>query len=148
MDQVKDAVKIMASVKFQAFAKSYVTVDKWSNPKPLGHGLEILPRTDLSKARVGDMVEVDVLFYGKPVNSTAKAINYITAHSSVFGQGEGFSLYSVLMNGKAQFRVQSRGQWVINVNIKEDVSKDGPLKELYGKANQVYHGASLTFSVK
>jgi uncharacterized GH25 family protein len=52
------------------------------------------------------------------------------------------------MKGKAQFRVQSSGQWMITVNHKEDVTEDGNLKDLYGKTDQVYHGASLTFNVK
>lgn len=147
-DQVKDVAKVLMAVKYQAYAKSFITVGQWANPKPLGHGLEIIPRTDLSKVKVGDLVEVDVLFYGKPVTSNAKSVNYITAHSSGFGQGDKFSLFSYLMNGKAQFRVQSSGQWMISVNTKDDVTEDGPLKDLHGKADQVYHGASLTFNVK
>jgi uncharacterized GH25 family protein len=98
------------AVKYQAFAKSYLTVGKWTNPKPLGHGLEIIPRTDLSNLHVGDLVEVDVLFYGKPLNATAKSVEYITAHSSSFGQSDGFRLMSFIINGKAKFRVQSAGQ--------------------------------------
>ncbi len=45
-DELDDIEKVLMSVKYQAFAKSYVTVGKWTNPKPLGHGLEIVPRTD------------------------------------------------------------------------------------------------------
>ncbi|KIX14117.1 DUF4198 domain-containing protein [Dethiosulfatarculus sandiegensis] len=148
MDKVKDASKILMAVKYEAFAKSYVTLGKWTNPKPLGHGLEIIPKTDLSNVRVGDLVEVEVLFYGKPLSATAKSIDYITARSNSFGQPDGFALFSYVMGGKAQFRVQSAGQWIISINHKDDVSKDGPLKDLFGKVNQVYHGASLTFNVK
>jgi uncharacterized GH25 family protein len=147
-NEVKDIKKVLMAVKYQAFAKSYLTVGKWTNPKPLGHGLEIIPRTDLSNLHVGDLVEVDVLFYGKPLNATAKSMEYITAQSSSFGQSDGFSLLSYLMKGKAQFRVQSSGQWMITVNHKDDVTADGSLKDLYGKVDQVYHGASLTFNVK
>ena len=147
-NEVKDIKKVLMAVKYQAFAKSYLTVGKWTNPKPLGHGLEIIPRTDLSNLHVGDLVVVDVLFYGKPLNATAKSIEYITAHSSSFGQSDGFKLFCHIAEGKAQFRVQSAGQWMISVNHKDDVTADGPLKDLYGKADQVYHGASLTFNVK
>ena len=147
-NEVKDIKKVLMAVKYQAFAKSYLTVGEWTNPKPLGHGLEIIPRTDLSNLHVGDLVEVDVLFYGKPLSATAKCKEYITAQSSSFGQSDGFSLLSYLMKGKAQFRVQSSGQWIITVNHKEDVTEDGNLKDLYGKTDQVYHGASLTFNVK
>lgn len=147
-DQLKDIKKVLMSVKYQAFAKSYMCLGEWVNPKPIGHGLEIIPRTDLSNVRVGDLIEVDVLFFGKPLNVTPKSMEFITAHSNGFGQEDKFSLFSYIMEGKAQFRVQTTGQWMIGVNHKEDVTKDGSLKDLYGKVEQVYHGASLTFSVK
>ena len=147
-NEVKDIEKVLMCVKYQAFAKSYLTVGKWTNPKPLGHGLEIIPRTDLSDLHVGDLVEVNVLFCGKPLNATAKSIEYITAYSSSFGQSDGFKLFCHIAEGKAQFRVQSAGQWMISVNHKNDVTADGSLKDLYGKVEQVYHGASLTFNVK
>lgn len=147
-NEVKDVKKVLMAVKYQAFAKSYFTVGKWTNPKPLGHYLEIIPRTDLSNLRVGDLVEVDVLFYGKPLDVSPQSIDFITAHSSSFGQSDGFSLFSYIKKGKAQFRVQSSGQWIINVSHKNEVKKDGALKDLFGKADQVFHGASLTFNVK
>jgi len=147
-NEVKDIKKVLMAVKYQAFAKSYLTVGKWTNPKALGHGLEIIPRTDLSNLHVGDLVEVNVFFYDKPLSATAKSMEYITAQSSSFGQSDGFSLFSYIMKGKAQFRVQSSGQWMITVNHKEDVTEDGNLKDLYGKTDHVYHGASLTFNVK
>ncbi len=147
-NEIDDIDKVLMSVKFAAFAKSCATVGEWNNPKPLGQELEIIPRTDLSNVHPGDLVEVDVLFYSKPLSATAKSLDYITAHSDSFGQNDGFSLFSYLMEGKAQFRVQSAGQWVISVNHKEDVTPDGPLKDLEGKAEQVYHSATLTFTVK
>ncbi len=147
-NEIKDIDKVLMAVKFSAFAKSFAAVGKWTNPKPLGHALEIIPRTDLTNVHVGDLVEVDVLFYGKPLSATAKSIDYITAHSNSFGQSDGFGLFSYLMDGKAQFRVQSAGQWMISVNHKDDVTRDGPLKDLVGKADQVYHSATLTFNVK
>lgn len=148
MDEVKDVQKVLMAIKYQAFAKSFMTVGEWAQPAALGHGLEIIPRTDLSNLRAGDLVEVEVLFYGKPLHATAKSADYIRASSSSFGQSDGFGLISYIKNGRAQFRVQSAGQWMINVSHKEDVTVDGPLKDLHGKAEQVYHGASLTFNVR
>ncbi|WP_319522434.1 DUF4198 domain-containing protein [uncultured Desulfosarcina sp.] len=52
------------AVKYQSFAKSCLTVGKWTNPEPLDHGLEIIPRTDLSDLHVGDLMEVDARFHG------------------------------------------------------------------------------------
>ena len=147
-DQLHDIQKVMASVKYQAFAKSYLTLGQWTPPIPLGHELEIIPRTDLSDLGVGDLVEVDVLFYGKPLNTTKKGIKYITAHSSSFGQSDGFYLMSYIKKGRAQFRIQSAGQWMIAVRNIDDVTADGALQNLYGKVEQVYHSASLTFQVR
>ncbi|MCG8552585.1 MAG: DUF4198 domain-containing protein [Desulfobacterales bacterium] len=143
-DEIKDIQTVLMSVKYQAFAKSYLTVGAWSEPKPLGHGLEIIPRTDLSSLHTGDLVEVDVLFHGKP----PEGMQYITANSGSFGQSDGFSLYSKVKKGKAGFRVQNAGQWAISIAIKDDVTQKGPLKDLYGKADVVSHAATLTFNVR
>ena len=148
MDKIKNIKKVLMAVKYQAFAKSYFTIGKWSEQKAIGQGLEIIPKTDLSNLHVGDLVEFDVFFYGKPLSVSAKSMEFITAHSNSFGQSSGFSLLSYLQNGKAQFKVQSTGQWIVMCNHKEDVTKDGKLKNLYGKTEQVYHGATLTFNVK
>ena len=71
-DQLDDIQKVLMTVNFQAFTKSYLTLGEWTAPKPLGHGLEIIPRSDLSDLHVGDLVTMDVLFYGEPVTSSAK----------------------------------------------------------------------------
>lgn len=72
---------------------------------------------------------------------------FISAHSSGFGQADGFKLQSFLKEGRGRFRVQSAGQWMISVNHKQEVAQIPALKDLKGKADQVYHGASLTFNV-
>ncbi|WP_321414647.1 DUF4198 domain-containing protein [uncultured Desulfobacter sp.] len=147
-DELDNIKEIKGSLKNQSFAKAYITLGKWTNPKPLGHKLEIIPLTDLSNVHVGDMVGVKVLFYGEPQSTSLKNNIYITAGSNTFGLDEGFNLQSFLVEGKAQFRVQSKGQWIINTMKGEDVTKDGKLKDLYGKVDTVYHTASLTFNVK
>ena len=148
MDKIKDIKKVLMSVKYQAFAKSYLTLGKWSEQKASNKGLEIIPKTDLSNVKVGDLVEFEVLFYGKPLSVSAKSMEYITARSNAFGQNDGFSLMSYLQEGKAQFRVQTAGQWIVSCNHKDVVTKDGSLKDLQGKVNAVFNGASLTFNVK
>jgi len=148
-DEVKDAKKVLMSVKYEALASSYMTLGrKWEEPKATNKGLEIIPKTDLSDVRVGDLVEFEVLFYGKPLHTDAKGINYITADSTSFGQSHRFSLYSKIKKGKAQFIVQSAGQWRVSCGYQEKVTKDGALKELYGKANSSFNSSTLTFNVK
>ena len=148
LDTIGDNAKTLMSLNFQAFAKSCMTIGPWKEAMPLGHALEIVPRTDLSTVRAGDLVEVDVLCMDKPLCSSGNNIEYITAQSNGFGQGEGFSLFSHIINGKAQFRIQNAGQWMISVKHKESVSADGPFKDLVGKADQVFQVATFTFSVK
>ena len=149
MDKLKNVKKVMMSVKYQASANSYLTLgDKWKTPKATNQGLEIIPKTDLSNLKVGDLVEFEILFYGKPLSSGMKGTEYITANSSSFGQAHKFSLFSKIKHGKAQFIVQSSGQWKVECGHKDMVTKDGKLKNLYGKANTLANVATLTFTVK
>ncbi|MCG3681601.1 DUF4198 domain-containing protein, partial [Aliarcobacter butzleri] len=95
-----------------------------------------------------DLVEFEVLFEGKPLNLTASSMDYISADSNTFGQNDSFSLMSYIINGKAQFRVQSAGQWRVSCEHKDTVTKDGNLRDLFGKVEQVFNTSSLTFNVK
>lgn len=147
-DEIEDIEKVLMSFKYNAFAKSCLTVGPWKQPEPLGHGLEIVPLTDLSGLHPGDLVEVGVSFYGEPLSATSQSMDYIVAYSSGFGQSEDFFLGAYLADGKARFRVQNSGQWIVAIYHKEDVTPDGPLKDLQGKVDQVYHSASLTFTVQ
>jgi len=147
-DKIKNIKKILVSTKYQAFASSYLTIDKWETPKPTGTDLEIRPLSDLSNVKVGDLLKFEVTFKGKPLSWSEKSLELIRATSNTFGQGENFYLASFLKNGKAGFRVQSKGQWIVECYHIENVTKDGILKDVYGKANTVMQGASLTFNVK
>ena len=148
LDEVKDASKILAAIKYKSFAKAFMAVKKWTDPKPLGFDLEIRPLTDLSNVHVGDMVHFDVSFMGKPFSCTQDTIQYMTATSNTFGGPDNFSLYSYLINGKAQFRMPAAGQWVVNVYVKQDVTPESDLKELVGKCTTVYYAGTISFNVK
>ena len=148
-DQLKNIKKVLLSVKYQAFANSYLTLgDKWEKPKATNEGLEIIPKSDLSKLKIGDLVEFEVLFYGKPLSAGPQKDAYITASSSSFGQSDGFSLHSKIKKGKARFRVQSAGQWKVECKYKQKITKDGKHKDLYGKTNTLINASALTFNVK
>lgn len=148
MDKIKDIKKILMSVKYETNAKSYLTLEKWEEPKVKNKGLELIPKTDLSKVKVGDLVEFEVLFYGKPINISAGGSEFITASSSTLGQKDGFALMSYIQEGKAKIRVMSPGKWIVNYNHKKNVTKDGELKDLYGKVHYSYFGSSISFDVK
>jgi uncharacterized GH25 family protein len=102
--------------------------------------------TDLSLVKAGDLVTFKVLFMGKPVSSSPKSNEFITASTPAFDKGKHFSLYSVVKNGAAQFIVQCPGQWLVNCSHKGKVEKEGSLKDLYGKADFSFTGATLTFN--
>lgn len=146
-DKIKDLDKVLQSFKYQSYAKSCFTIKKWQRPKALGHELEILPLTDLSNVRPGDLAEFEVLFNGKPLNSDANAMYTLECTSNTFGGPDGFFLSSYIIHGKAKFRMPTAGQWVANLYVKGDVDKDPSLKVLKGKCTTVFTAATLFFTV-
>jgi uncharacterized GH25 family protein len=132
--ELKDIKKLMFSMKHQSFAKSYFSVGKWSEPKALGHTLEITPLTDLSKVKVGDMVEFEVLFKGKPLSASPAKSEFLTAESS--SRGDLNPLFVNVQKGKAKLKVTHSGQWLLT--IKHRVQKDVTIS----------NAATLTFNVQ
>ena len=148
MDAIKGAEKILTSIKSKNFAKAYFSVNEWTDPKPLGHELEIMPMTDLSNVHVGDVVPFQISLMGKPFSMGADTIEYITAFSNSFGGPDNFFLAAYIMNGKAQFRMPAAGQWVVNVYVKQDVTPENAFKDLVGKCTMVLYAATVSFNVK
>lgn len=148
LDEVKGVEKVMFSVKFKSFAKAFLAVENWTEPKPLGFDLEIMPMTDLSNVHVGDMAYFDVSFMGKPFSCTNDNIEYMTATSNSFGGPDNFFLSAYIMNGKAQFRMPAAGQWMVNVFVRQEVTPESNLKELVGKCTTVYYTGTISFDVK
>ena len=148
LDQVKGVGKILASIKYKSFAKAFFAVKNWTDPKPLGFALEIMPMTDLSEVHVGDVVPFQITFMGKPFSCGPGGIEYITATSNSFGGPDGFFLSAYIMNGKAQFRMPAAGQWVANVYVRQDVTPESNLKKLVGKCTTVYYAGTISFNVK
>jgi uncharacterized GH25 family protein len=148
LDEVKGVGKILTSIKYKSFAKAFFAVKNWTDPKPLGFDLEIMPMTDLSNVHVGDVAPFQITFMGKPFSCGPDGIEYITATSNSFGGPDGFFLSAYIMNGKAQFRMPAAGQWVANVYVRQDVTPENHLKELVGKCTTVYYAGTISFNVK
>lgn len=146
-DEIKNIKKIISSIKFETYTKSYLTIGEWDTIKAQNKGLEIIPKTNLSGLKMGDIVNVNVLFNGKPLTITPGSIEYITINSTSFSKNNDFSLFSYIINGKAQFKILSNGQYIINCYHKENITNNN-LKYLYEKVNQVYYGTTLSFNVK
>ncbi|WP_321413866.1 DUF4198 domain-containing protein [uncultured Desulfobacter sp.] len=148
-DQIKNIKKVLMSMRYQANAVSYVTLKKWETPEPTNQGLEIIPMTDLSQVKPGDLVKFKVLFMGKPLNSnySPQSSEFITASTPAFDKGQHFKVYSKIWNGDAKLMVQCPGKWLVKCSHKGQVDKEGPLKDLYGKADLSSNEATLTFNV-
>jgi len=149
MDQVENAREIIRGMGYHAFAVSYFTVGKWQTPKSLGQDLEIIPFTDLSNVRAGDLVRFKVLFMKKELTTDPSvSLEYITAKSDAFGAPDKFTLSAPLFGGKGQFRMPAAGNWLVNVYTRQNVSPDNRLKHLAPKCTTVLYSSSVTFQVK
>jgi uncharacterized GH25 family protein len=148
LDEVRGAHKVLFSVKYKSFAKAFFAVKNWTDPKPLGFDLEIMPMTDLSNVHVGDVVPFQISLMGKPFSMGADTIEYMTAHSNSFGGPDGFFLSAYILNGNAKFRMPAAGQWVVNVYVRQEVTPESDLKELVGKCTTVYYAGTISFNVK
>lgn len=148
MDEVEDAARVLASIKYQSYAKAMFSVGKWTAPEPLGYDLELLPLTDLSAVGAGDLVRFRLTYKGNPVNTTERAIRTLTCVSNVYGGPDGFELTAMVIGGEAQFRIPAAGQWVANIYYAQPVDGGEETREVQGKCTVVYTAASLFFTVK
>ena len=149
MDQVKGADKVISSLKFMSYAKAIFGKKKWTDVKPLGDDLEVIPLADVTDLRVGDLLPVSVNFMGKPLATEGMDIQFVTATSNSFGGPDKFSLMSYLDDkGKAQFRIPAAGEWLVTIYVMRPVAKDPSLADLKDKTQMIIYMATMTVTVK
>ncbi len=148
MDEIKDAKSFTFSLRYKATAKSYFSVEKWSQPKPLGYDLEIIPETDITNVRAGDLVTFTIRLNGKPLTCDMKSMKYLHMDSNTFGSPDQYMLSAYIMDGKAQIRVPTAGAWRASVMVEQEVTKDNEFKELAKKCKSVKYAASVSFTAK
>ena len=148
LNDIKEFKKILLCLNFQSFAKSFVTVGKWAEPKPLGHDLELIPLTDLSQVKVGDEVVFKVLLPGKPVQQNMEGLPDLKVFGEHYGADGSHCLRGAIFNGIAKIRVTAPGRWLAVVDIRKPVNKENGPKELIGKALTTGYNASATFFVR
>ncbi len=140
--------------KIRYFAKSFLTVNEWTPPTPLGHELELMPLDDLSNIHIGDWVSFEAKFLGKPFTCNSQGdLEYLLAKSNTFGgeaggELEGFFLGAYLVNGRARFRMPSAGQWMIVAFNFKDIGPESEYKEFAGDCSKLYYHSTLTFNVR
>jgi hypothetical protein len=143
LDQIKGAREIKVSIIYQSFARAFTTVGKWTQPKALGHDLELIPLTDLSQVHVGDVVSFKVLFMGKLLQSKGGERPEIKAFGELYGEGGIYGLRGMVYQGVAKIRVPASGRWLVTLFLRRPVPK-----ELEGKCLEFAYNASVTFHVK
>ncbi|WP_035236555.1 DUF4198 domain-containing protein [Desulfobacter vibrioformis] len=148
MDEIKGAQSVNFSTRYKAMAKSYFSIEKWTPPSPLGYDLEIMPETDMTNVKAGDLVKFTVTLNGKPVTCDMKGMNYLHMTSNTFGGPDKYMLAAYIMNGKAQIRVPTPGAWRVWVTLEKEVTKDNELKHLAGKCRSINYAASVSFTAK
>lgn len=119
----KGLAGVIASGKYEKFAKSLVTVGRPDGDfaTVVGHDLEIVPLSDPAEARVGEDLEFRILFRGAPLTT------------EVFATYDGFSdnqnTYAYFTetrgDGIAKVKITRPGVWMVRVQ-KEigDVTED------------------------
>ncbi|HAS89584.1 MAG TPA: DUF4198 domain-containing protein [Desulfovibrio sp.] len=147
LDKLKGVEQVFESFRYTMNAKSFYAIGEWQRPAALGYDLEIIPETDLSTVRAGEIVEFSVSFMNKPVSTDSNAINYMTLMSDTFGTPDGFFLSAYIMDGKARFRIPTAGHWVANVYLPQEVTATGPLKKYAGKCRKNFSAATVSFTV-
>lgn len=153
LNKIKEVQSILFSMAAKMSAKSFFTVGgKWTEPKPVGHLIEIIPTSDLSNLKVGDSISFKVLHNGKALDKFNRGEipfwPYFCAFGTNFGgEEEGFHLAGYLNNGEGRLKIPASGQWVVYSYLYLPIDKDlNP--ELYGKAKYQYISASISFNVK
>ena len=122
-------------IKREKFAKALITVstDDDSYKKTLGHKLEIVPVSNVMKARIGDELSLKILLDGKPLKSPVQA--------TYDGFSRRYNTYAyateTLEDGMAYVKVNNPGIWMVRVEKRiEEPAKDYDLYSL--KATLVF----------
>jgi uncharacterized GH25 family protein len=110
--QLRDVAQVLKTELEVNFMKAAFTVGGWTEPQALGQALEIVPLTDLSEARAGDLFRFKVLLNGKALIPHGHD-GQITAHSASFGNRWG--LQSTLEYGEGEVRIPQGGLWRVDV---------------------------------
>lgn len=147
LDQIKDAQEIKICWEFQSFAKAFAVVGIWTEPRPVGHDLELIPLTDLTKVRVGDEVAFKVLLFGEPVQTDQNGLPLLEVYGEHYGADGRYGLKGGISGGIAKIRVTAPGRWLARVGTRKPVTKENGPAELVGKALEVGYNTTATFFV-
>ena len=134
---------VLLSMQYQMFAKTLLNVGSATDDmaKPVGHVFEIVPLQNPAKLRVGDYLDVQVLFNGKPL----PMIPYTRLEGTYNGfSTDGACAYSTwIMGGMARVKLIHSGSWMLKVAYTIPSSP-----ELQDKCDELGYYATLSFAVE
>jgi uncharacterized GH25 family protein len=127
--------------RYSRFLKTYVQVgaDKTEDfKKPMDFKIEIIPQTNPAFLKVGDELEVQLLYDGKPLPKKRMMATYETYSEKPEDYAQ-----SVITdkNGKVHFKITNPGIWIIRSNHMIAVKNDP-------KADWESFWANISFQVK
>jgi uncharacterized GH25 family protein len=129
--------KAAQRIKREKFSKALITVasNDESYKKVLGHKLEIVPISEVTKAKSGDELAFQILFEGKPLPAQVYA-----TYDGFSRRNNTYAYVTETAEGTAHVKVSRPGTWMVRVEKRaEETGKDYDLHALK---------ATFIFSVK
>lgn len=108
---------------YEKFTKALINADGADATfvtEPLGNMIEIVPMTNPADLGAGDMLEVQVLANGEPLNATVEATyaGYSTEEMAFVSETE-------TTDGKAMIEISEPGYWFLRVNHDAEPAEEG-----------------------
>jgi hypothetical protein len=151
---LEDVAKVESVSRDVYFMKAVHASGAWSEPAALGAILEIVPLTDLSSAKPGDLVRFKVLRDGAAWTTGGDSA-LLTAFSPAYGDRWG--IQSSLKYGEAEFRLPVGGAWRVAIHFKGrsgdypklvPAARGEPVPGVKSEDVDLYVQTSLVFNVK
>ena len=143
LDELKDAARVMMSVRAYQFPKTYLAVgdtDDASTPQPVGAKLEIVPVQAPGTLHAGDRLELSILFEGRPVPDgtefDATYMGFSTEMEDYLYTGR------TTTGGRGHIDLACAGVWYIRTHFTQPAGG-----EWQGKCRELMYNATLALSV-
>lgn len=139
MEGIED---VILSLYFENYTKALINVGQTADnayASAVGHNIEIVALENPYLKQVGDTLDVQVLFEGKPLPFCTVAATYVG-----FSSKEAYAFSSKTnIKGVAKLRLLHHGQWILMAVLRQPATEN--LKE---QCLEMKYSASLSFEVK
>jgi uncharacterized GH25 family protein len=134
--------KVLLSLYYENYTKALIDVGETANDAyaaPVGHNIEIVPMENPYLKKVGETLDLKVLYKGRPAPFCNVSATYVG-----FSAKEDYA-YSNKANsrGISTIRLLNPGQWVVRAVVRKPAKE-----ELREKCNEEKYSATISFEVK